>query len=111
MRNTKNNTKNKYGAVRVRIDGIDFDSRAEARRYVDLKMLEKAGEIRNLELQPKFECVVDGTKICTYRADFQYFCGNERVVEDVKGVKTPVYRLKKKLVEALFRGIKITEIK
>lgn len=106
------NRPNKFSAIPTEIDGIRFASRAEARRYADLKLLERAGEIRGLELQPRFRCVVDGTLVCTYVADFAYFRGNERVTEDVKSkpTKTPVYRLKMKLMAACFRGVRITEI-
>jgi hypothetical protein len=106
----------KYKNVKTAVDGVTFDSGAEARRYGELKLLERAGAIENLTLQPKFDCVVDGTKVCTYRADFSYFTrtpsglGEKRVVEDVKGYKTPVYKLKKRLVEAIYRGVTITEI-
>lgn len=81
-----------------------FASQAEYRRYLELKLF-----ATNLELQPKFPIVVNNKKICTYVADFKYLDdkGNE-VIEDVKGVKTPVYKLKKKLVEALY-PIKIIE--
>jgi len=101
---------NKYRNVKTEVDGIRFDSRAEAKRYSELKILEKAGEISRLELQPEFVCKVEGKLICKYRADFRYFTAKERVVEDVKGFKTPIYRLKKKLVEALFKGTRIVEI-
>tara|TARA_R100001015_G_C4634992_1_gene202988 strand:+ start:4932 stop:5270 length:339 start_codon:yes stop_codon:yes gene_type:complete len=109
---------NKFNAHKTEVDGILFDSKKEATRYSELKYLEKAGQIHNLELQPKFECIVKEKKICTYRADFRYFDKFQRgvlgqegtmVVEDVKGFKTPTYRLKKKLVEALFQ-VKITEL-
>jgi len=100
----------KYRAIPVEIDGIRFASQAEGRRYAQLKMLEKAGLISRLELQPSFKCVIDNKLVCTYRADFSYFDKSSRVVEDVKGMKTPVYRLKKKLVEALYPGVKITEV-
>jgi hypothetical protein len=108
----------KYRAVKTEVDGILFDSKKEAKRYGELKLLEKAGEITQLELQPVFQCVVKEKKICSYRADFRYFDKKATgtmgqmgtmMVEDVKGFKTPVYRLKKKLVEALF-PVKITEI-
>jgi hypothetical protein len=102
--------KNKYRAVKTEVDGIMFDSKREAARYMELVLLERAGEISRLELQPKYDCVVNGKKICTYKADFRYFNANGSVVEDVKGMKTPVYRLKKKLVEALFPGVKIQEV-
>jgi hypothetical protein len=115
--------RSKYGAVSVRVDGHFFPSTREARRYGELKLLEKAGRIRNLRLQPEFPIVVEGEMICIYRADFQYEeClysqyaslvakpAWDLVVEDVKGVKTDVYKLKKKLVKAT-HGIEIREVK
>jgi hypothetical protein len=133
--------RSKYGAVKTEIDGIVFASKAEARRYAELRLLEKAGEITRLQIQPKFDIYVEvrtvaerlkaaarrlrkqnpdlpRVKVCTYVADFAYdqktLSASEndhyvRVVEDVKGMKTPVYRLKKKLVEAQY-GIEITEV-
>ena len=105
---------NKYRARKTEVGGIVFDSRAEARRYGELVLLQKMGEISDLELQPRFDCIVNGKKICAYIADFSYLAseGEAYVVEDVKSpitAKHPVYRLKKKLVEALF-GIEIKEI-
>tara|TARA_R110002012_G_scaffold275260_2_gene461814 strand:- start:3874 stop:4197 length:324 start_codon:yes stop_codon:yes gene_type:complete len=102
---------NKYGAVKTTVDGIVFDSKREAVRYMELMVLQKNGQISRLELQPKYDCIINGKKICTYRADFRYFTKDRRIVEDVKGVKTPVYILKKKLVEALYAGVIIQEIK
>ena len=72
--------------------------------------LQAAGEISRLILQPKFDIIVNGVKVAYYKADFAYFNKNNRVIEDVKGVKTPIYRLKKKLVEALYPGVKIEEV-
>jgi len=109
----------KYRAIRTMVDGIYFDSKREANRYSELKMMEKAGIIASLKLQPEFKCQIDGKKICTYKADFEYLMVDEQgpdgqigyyIVEDVKGFKTPVYKLKKKLVEALFPGTVIKEI-
>ena len=101
----------KYRAKRVELDGYKFDSQAEAKHYwFTLKPLLDKGEITHLKVHPKFEIKIDGEKICSYIADFSYFNQRERVVEDVKGFKTPVYRLKKKLVEATYRGVKILEI-
>ena len=92
------------------VDGTVFASKKEATRYGELKLLEKQGEITNLKLQPKFLCVVNGKKICKYFADFQYENRDGSVIiEDVKGFPTRVYRLKKKLVEAL-HDFKITEV-
>ena len=102
-------TPSKFGNVRTTVDNIVFDSKAEARRYSELMLLFRAGVIRNLELQPEFPFVLNGKKLFTYRADFAYFEGEKRIVEDVKGVKTPVYRLKKKLIEAVF-NVHITEV-
>jgi hypothetical protein len=109
----------KYHAKPTTVDGIRFASKAEARRYQELKMLEKAGRIRNLKLQPKYPLVFyPGSSrrvvnVGSYIADFWYLevdGGVERpVLEDVKGVKTPIYRLKKKMVEAIY-DLKITEV-
>jgi hypothetical protein len=106
----------KYRAQPTEVDGIRFHSKAEARRYSELKMLEKAGEIKELELQPKFPLCAHprmngaGVKVCDYVADFRYRKGPRGllVIEDVKGMKTPVYRLKKKWFQAQY-GIEITE--
>ena len=108
----------KYNAVSCVIDGVRFASKAEAERYCELRLLLRAGQISNLEMQPKFPISINGVKICTYVADFRYFSRDDGPqnqvghlhVEDVKGTKTPVYRLKKKLVEALYPGVKIEEI-
>ena len=111
--------RSKYRAIKTEVDGIMFDSKKEAGRYVELKKRLDAGIIQDLKLQPKFDCIINGKKICTYRADFEYLLVDEigpqgqisyYVVEDVKGFKTDVYRLKKKLVEALFPGTLINEI-
>ena len=106
----------KYGAIKTTVDGIKFDSKAEARHYQTLKCLERAGEISDLELQPKFDFTIPGfnkdKKIFTYKADFSYYKKGESLptIEDVKGFETPVFRLKKKLIEALY-PIKIELIK
>ena len=107
--------RHKYGAKRAEVDGHKFDSKAEARRYGELKMLEKAGKIVGLKVHPKFGLRVDmgrrgKTEIGFYEADFHYLSeGGEAVVEDVKGVRTPIYRWKKKHFEAEY-GIEITEV-
>ena len=106
--------RSKFNAVRTKLDGITFASRKEANRYQELKLLEKAGEISKLALQPSFILSVNGQKICKYVADFGYIdimAGDrgELVIEDVKGVKTPAYRLKKKLMSAIY-GIEIKEV-
>jgi hypothetical protein len=95
------------------IKGIRFDSRREGLHYVNLLGLVARGAIRDLELQPEFpiHAADRTTRVGVYRADFRYVDVATRrvVVEDVKGVRTPVYRLKKKLVEAE-HGITITEV-
>lgn len=101
----------KYGAKKTEIDGITFDSRMEARRYSELKLLEHGGAIRDLVLQPAFTLTVNGTKLGTYVADFAYTDNEtgETVTEDVKGYKTPMYRWKKRHVKAQY-GIEIQEV-
>lgn len=96
---------NKYRNKKTEIDGIKFDSKKEARRYAELMMLHKRGEISHLRLQQEFTLMesfktpqgkkVNGIK---YRADFTYFKDGEYVIEDVKGMKTKEYELKKKLM-------------
>lgn len=102
--------KHKYNAKPTEVDGIRFDSKAEASQYMDLKIQERLGAIQSLELQPSFPLIVNGVKIGTYRADFRYIVTKtgETVVRDTKGMKTPVYTMKKKLVKALY-GIDILE--
>lgn len=101
----------KFNAKRTEVDGHKFASKAEARRYSELKLLEKAGQIKDLALQPRYSLVVYGEKVCDYVADFEYRVPGRTfaVVEDVKGMRTPIYRLKKKLMRAI-HGIEIQEI-
>ena len=97
------NKKNKYNAKKTTVNGIKFDSKAEATRYKILKKREAAGEITGLTLQPRFtlqeKFSYDGKTIrkIEYIADFEYSKNGEQIVEDVKGVKTDVYKLKKKM--------------
>lgn len=109
----------KYHAKKVlTTDGL-FDSKKELDRWRELKLLEIAGRISNLQRQVTFKLIpaqfatVDGKRRCleravTYKADFVYDCDGERIVEDAKGCKTEVYRLKKKLMLYL-KGIRIKE--
>lgn len=101
--------KSKYRAIPVVHDGIRFASTKEGKRYLELKMLERAGKIWNLELQPKFDLTINGVKVGRYVGDFSYFDKTERVIEDSKGFRTPTYRLKKRVFEALYPGMKIRE--
>lgn len=95
----------KYGAQPVVVDGIRFDSRGEARRWGELKLLERAGQIRDLERQVPYRLEVNGELVSKYVADFRYFdrAKNVTVVEDHKGFRTPEYRIKAKLMKALHR--------
>lgn len=90
----------KHKNVKVIIDGIKFDSGAEGERYKVLKAKEKAGLIKNLQLQVNYPLIVNGLKICDYRADFVYEVGGKTVVEDVKGQLHDVFKLKYKLMFA-----------
>ena len=101
----------KYRNKRVELDGYTFDSKAEARRYGELKLMHQAGEIEELLVHPKFKLVVNGVLICTYTADFQYRKNGEKVVEDVKSKPTITYsyKLKKKLMKAVY-GLDVTEV-
>jgi len=93
----------KYRNKITEVDGIKFHSKKEAARYQELKLLHDTGVISELQLQVRFPIVVNGKKICTYIADFTYFDRKGKFFcEDVKGILTPTYRLKKKLVEALY---------
>jgi hypothetical protein len=98
----------KYSAKAVVIDGRRFASTKEGRRYSALKLLIQAGKISALELQPRYPIIVNSVKVCTYVADFRYVEGETPIVEDVKGMKTPMYNLKKKLVKAIY-GFDIKE--
>ena len=115
--------RHKYGARRVEVDGIKFDSRREAARYGELKMLLAADLIRELEIHPGYALVVaelyrEGppfvfTTVGQFHADFRYVdvTTGERVVEDVKSppTRTTAYRLRKRIVEAV-HGITIREV-
>ena len=117
----------KYGNKKTNLDGVFFDSKKEARRYAELKMLQRAGVISDLELQKEFELIPaqyengDGKSKKTrgkcleravkYKADFCYYDNEKKqlVVEDTKGFKTKDYIIKRKLLLYL-RGIRIVEI-
>ena len=105
--------RNKFGAVRTEFDGQTFASKAEARRYANLRLLSKIGEIADLETQPSFPLVVNGQKVCTYIADFRYrvVATGAVIVEDVKGgpTATPTFKLKVKLLKAL-HGISVSVV-
>jgi len=95
--------RSKYGNVKTVVDGMQFSSKKEATRFGQLKLLQKAGKISDLRLQPKFDLVVCGTKICKYIADFEYIENGILITEDVKGKRTREYLLKKKLMKAVLK--------
>jgi hypothetical protein len=119
--------KGKYNAKKTIAFGITFDSKKEAQRYQELKIMEAAGEIKGLKRQVKFQLIPPqyepdtvgkrGGKIkgkliereCAYYADFTYFQNGVFIVEDTKGMKTPDYIIKRKLMLHV-NGIRIKEI-
>ena len=123
--------KNKYQAKKTYANGMVFDSIKEADRYFSLYVLERAGKIKNLRRQVKFELLptqyetfprysdktgkrlTDGKRAiekgCTYIADFVYEENGKTIVEDTKGFKTEAYKIKKKMM-LFFHGIKIREV-
>lgn len=107
----------KYNSTKIKVDNIEFDSKKEANYYLKLKMLLKSGEIKDLELQKEY-ILQDSFKInkktrrkITYKPDFSYIStsDNKLHIVDVKGFKTEVYKLKKKLFEYKF-GVEIEEV-
>lgn len=104
----------KFRAVPTVVDGVRFDSKAEARRWVELQQLQAAGQIRKLRRQVRYELPVNDQVVARYVADFVYqrAVGDywDEVVEDVKGVETPMFRLKAKLMRAI-HGIDIAVTK
>ena len=99
----------KYNARSVHLDGYRFDSAAEAQRYAELKLRERAGEISELKIHPRYVLQAgfttpDGERIrpIHYIADFEYREDGQGVVEDVKGVKTAVFKLKYKMFRRLY---------
>ena len=110
--------RSKYNARKAEIDGHVFDSITEANRYQELLLLERAGEIIELKLQPEFVLLPAYTdnkgkrqRSVMYRGDFQYFENGQQVVEDVKGFETPVYKLKRKLFLYSFPEIDFREVR
>ena len=110
----------KYRSQKAEVDGIVFDSKREANRYTELKLLEKAGKIKNLELQKEYMLIPKQTELvngrmrviekeCTYKADFTYEEDGKTIVEDTKGFRTKDYIIKRKLMLYL-HDIKIREI-
>lgn len=106
----------KYHAKKTELDGITFDSRKEAQRYAELRLLERSGAIHNLQRQVRYELIPaqkkDGKTVeraCHYIADFVYEENGKTVVEDVKGYRTKEYVLKRKLMLQV-HGIEVREV-
>lgn len=111
----------KYHAQKTTVDGITFDSRLEATRYQQLRLLEKADEITALVLQPEFQILRgfinpdtgEKTRSRFYVGDFQYIdnATNKMIVEDTKGMETPEFRLKWDLVKSLYPQYEFRKVK
>ena len=98
---------NKYNAKKTEFMGYKFDSKWEAERYGQLASMQMAGVVKDLERQVKFDIVVNKHKICKYIADFVYILTHEngkkeKIIEDAKGVQTTDFKIKKKLMKAVF---------
>lgn len=97
---------NKYFAKKTVAMGLKFDSKWEAERWGQLKSMERAGIVTQLERQIKYDLTINDVKICDYVADFRYLLEEEDgmfklVIEDAKGFQTPEFKLKKKLMKAI----------
>lgn len=111
-------TRNKHGNTKVKKDGYVFDSKAEAERYDELKLMADLGQIINLEIHPRYELQPpfdrDGQhyRAITYVADFSYYDipNSSQVVEDVKGHRTALYKLKRKMFLLKYGKLKFVEI-
>lgn len=96
--------RNKYNAVKTQLDGYTFDSKAEARYYKELKLMQQAKLISELVVHPKYPIIYDGDKVCVVELDFEYMDAklNKVIFIDVKGHYTAMSRLKHKLFEAFY---------
>lgn len=106
----KQSKKSKYRAVKTEVDNIMFHSKKEAQRYKELKLLEQVGEITNLRLQVPYELIAKskyGMPI-RYIADFVYDENGNEIVEDAKGYRTDIYKIKRRLMAEKY-DIKIKE--
>jgi hypothetical protein len=96
--------RSKYNAIKTEVDGIVFDSKKEAKRWTELRLLERAGQIHNLERQHRVDVKYNGILLFWWKADFVFFEDGKRIYEDVKSPMTaalPVYRLKKRILKAM----------
>lgn len=133
--NRRGRSKSKYRNERTETDGYQFASKKEAKFYVELRLRERAGDVKNIRIQPRYALyalTLDGADlhncnagcvsqrrqlVADYVADFEFEESDRgyggitwsRVVVDVKGLRTAIYKLKKRLFEAQY-GIKIREV-
>jgi hypothetical protein len=103
--------RSKYSNKWTEVDGIKFQSKLEADRYIILKQYESEGVIQGLELQRSFKFENNGVKICDYRADFVYKYKGREIVEDAKGQLTDVFKLKRKMMKSIGIDIYISTSK
>jgi hypothetical protein len=94
--------------VKAEADGQLFASKQERGRWMDLRLEEKAGAIKDLKRQVVYPIEVNGLKVCDYIADFQYERDGRMVTEDAKGYRTDIFKLKSKLMRAV-HGIEVLE--
>ena len=111
--------RSKFRNVKTVVDGFTFDSQREAKRYCELKLLQRCGSISGLTCQFRFKLTSNGEllkirskgfpggRVATYVADFTYTENGKDIIEDVKGMKTPVYLLKRAIMESM--GYEIRE--
>ena len=101
--------RHKYNARKTEIDGFTFDSELEGRVYLELKQLHDCGAIADIVMQRPFELQgLQGERVCTYVADF--YLPEKKLIVEVKGFSTKIWRLKKKLFEQQYIGIRILVI-
>ena len=102
----------KHGNIPTMYLGEKFDSKAEKERYLELLMLQKAGRLRNLQRQVKYELLpaAYGEQAVTYKADFVYETGGKTIVEDYKGFQTAAYKIKRKLFKQRYPDLVFSEI-
>jgi hypothetical protein len=99
-----NSSVSKYRNKPTEVDGIRFASKREAGRYQELRLLERAKAIQGLQLQVRYPLKINDQLICTYIADFTYLeNGCQLIVEDSKGHLTREYKIKKKMMKALYQ--------
>lgn len=110
--------RHKYNATRTTVDGISFASKRESQRYAELRLVQKAGNISQLTIQPKFillpafkDSFGNHHRAITYKADFSYIENGRFVAEDVKGMETKEFRIKRKLFAHFYPAYELRIVK